>query len=258
MASCDYLSSLDLVVNAALVTAADRTEVVDFCYDIAAKCYLDFDMVAMAMTTVDRFLSRRSRIAQEVLRGRRKFRLVAAASLSLCHVDTQEKGACGNRCLDVLSSKMYTVGEIKNMESNIRQDLLGSAHAPTSLQIARRILSMSLRVNLEESRCGCVLDAVRFQTEHAVRDYYFSTQLPSTVAIAAVLNVFDQVTGQDRQIMRCALLRVLPVVISEHVFISFGDLLLLKERLRCDTEVDNLSDDATVVSETSTGSLDQS
>ena len=38
-----------------------------------------------------------------------------------------------------------------------------------------------------------ILDVVRYQVEHAVRDYYFSLIRPSTVAMAAILNALDQV-----------------------------------------------------------------
>merc|ERR1712194_286390 len=217
---------------------------------------LDFDMVAMAMGTVDRFLSRRSKVAQEVLRDRDQFRLVARAALSLC-VETQEEGVCGERGLALLSSTTHTVNDIKNMELTIREDLRDKVHALTSLQIAHHFLSLTLRVNLEESRWSSALDLVRFQTEEAVRDYYFTTQLPSTLAIAAVLNVFDEVTGQDREIMGNALLRDLPVFISEHS-VSLGDLLAVKERLKHAMEAENFSDDDTVVSETSTEILNPS
>ena len=40
---------------------------------------------------------------------------------------------------------------------------------------------------------------IKYQTEHAVRDYYFSTQRPSTIALAAILNAIEWITPNSYQ-----------------------------------------------------------
>merc|ERR1711966_641459 len=138
----------------------------------------------MAMNAVDGFLSQPSHLARDALRDLRLFPLVVPGH------DVQEKA-------------------LGLMTSHLRRALGERVHAPTGLQIARRILSLALRIDLEESRWGLILDLVLFQTEYATRDYFFSTRSPSILAVAAVLNTFDQITGQDRQTLRRGLLRVL-------------------------------------------------
>ena len=83
---CDYLCPSQSTINDddALVDASDRTLIVDWMYSIVDGCRLDLALVATAMGLVDRFLSQPSRCAQAALRDRRRFRLVAITSLSLC------------------------------------------------------------------------------------------------------------------------------------------------------------------------------
>ncbi len=57
-----------------------------------------------------------------------------------------------------------------------------------------------------------ILDEVGFQAEHAVRDYFFVTQRPSTVALAAILNAINQV---DEEHDRHAITRALSFFMSE-------------------------------------------
>ena len=92
---------------------------------------------------------------------------------------------------------------------------------------------------------SCILDDVRFQLEYAVRDYYFTLQWPRTVAMAAILNALDDVTGSDR-LVTC---RVFPPVVNEH-FPSpseVADLKAVKQRLRAVMGRDEPAEDDTVV-----------
>ena len=102
------------------------------------------------------------------------------------------------------------MGEIEGMELSILEGLSWRICAPTSIQMAHHILSVILpHVNLQDSTWEFILDEVRFQTEYAVRDYYFTMQRPSTVALAAIFNTLDQVDQQDRQATLRALLFVM-------------------------------------------------
>ena len=78
----------------------------------------------------------------------------------------------------------YSIHDIEDMELSILQSLSWRIYAPTSIQIAHSILSLILphHINLRESTWGFILDEVRYQTEHSVRDYYLCIQRPSTVA----------------------------------------------------------------------------
>lgn len=82
-----------------------------------------------------------------------------------------------------MSNGDYSINDIEDMELSILHSLSWRINGPTSIQIAHSILSLVLshHTNLRESTWGFILDEVRYQTEHAVRDYYSCIQRPSTV-----------------------------------------------------------------------------
>jgi hypothetical protein len=185
----------------------------------------------MAMGIVDRFLSQPNHIAQGALRDHKQFALVAVAALSVC-IKTDKETMYGSDFLTRASGGTYTITEIEDMESNIRQSHFSAIFAPTSIQIAEYFLSLALPgVNLEESRWNCLLDDVRFQLEYAVGDYFFTTQWPRSVAMAAILNSLDDLWGQDRQLM----FRAFPLLLKEN-FPSLTDVHAAKDRLRVGME----------------------
>lgn len=243
----DYLNSSEPTLNAAFVTQSDRTTIVDWMYSVVDDFRLDFETVARAMGMVDRFFSKPSRSAQGTLRDRKQFQLVAIAALSLC-LKTDGKITPGSEVLArvCVSRTLYTIEEIEDAELKIHQGLASGRQAPTSLQMARHFLSSAFPgvISLEESRWSCILENVQFQLEYAVRDYYFSLQWPRTVAMAAILNALDEVTGQDRQVM-C---RIFPAVVNEHFpsRTEVTDLLAAKNRLREVMERDALADEDTL------------
>jgi hypothetical protein len=96
--------------------------------------------------------------------------------------------------------------------------------------MAHHILSLLLPyVDLEELSWGFLIDEVRFQTEHAVRDYkLFTVERASTVAIAAIFNALDQVNASDRINLLSALL----IVIQDFEFEGTSVLNRAKNQLR--------------------------
>jgi len=101
--------------------------------------------------------------------------------------------------------------------------------APTSIQLAHQILSLLLpHVRIEESMWFYILDEVRYQAKHALRDYHLSIERPSTVAMAAILNSLDTVDSQDLQVI----LRTLLTIIKNGDFASTGRILSASVRLQ--------------------------
>jgi len=243
---CDYLcESLRPTVDGSFVTHHHRAEIVDWMYNIVDDYGIDCEIVIMAMGIVDRFLSKPSSITHGALRDRHQFELVANAALSIC-IKTGKEEMPDNDFLAGVSRGIYSVPEIEDMESNIRQILSSGINAPTSIQIAKYFLSLALPgVNPEESRWNYFLDDVSFQLEYAVGDYFFTTQWPGTVAMAAILNTLDELLGQDRQLM----LRAFPSIVNKH-FPSVTDVLSAKHRLLVEMERGH----STVVSDTITKS----
>ena len=96
------------------------------------------------------------------------------------------------------------------MERILLRGLSWRCHAPTAHQAGLSILSLLLPyVDIPEATWGILMDEMTYLTELAVRDYYFSTQRASTIALAAILNVIsDSTTKKRRRVLR-AFLRVI-------------------------------------------------
>ena len=183
--SCDYLqttSSSSMEDYDSMITESDRTKLVGWCYDTVDKCHFDRETVAIAIELVDRFLSQPNSMAHVAL-DRKQYQLIVMASLYIS-IKVNERVAFGSTFLSAMSKGMYSVHDIEEMELTILTNLSWRINAPTSIQMAHHILSLVLpHVNLDESTWGFILDEVRFQTESAVRDYFFVTQRPSTVCM---------------------------------------------------------------------------
>lgn len=241
--SCDYLhppTSTEPMIN-----ESDRVKIVDWCYSVVDQCKFDRETVAISMEMVDRFLSTPSAIARDALRDRKRFQLVAITAMYVA-IKTNEQMAFGSGSFAKMSRGIYSKEDIEAMERSMLDGLSWRVCAPTSIQMAHHILSLALPyVDLEETTWAFILDEVRYQTEHAVRDYYFASKRPSTVAVAAIFNTLDQVKPEERQ----AILRALLSILNEG-FDSPRDLFAARNRLM-DAVAGNeaLSDDDTVLSE---------
>jgi hypothetical protein len=73
----------------------------------------------------------------------------------------------------------------------------------------------------------CILDDVRIQTEDAVKDYFFASQLPSTIAMAAISNALDR----NELRLQASALSALPPPLATDSFAALEDLLVAKNRL---------------------------
>ena len=153
-----------------------------------------------------------------------------------------------------MSHGVYSVAEIEAMELSLLRGLSWHIYAPTTIKVARDILSSMLPredMQEEESTSAFVLnivDNVQYQAELAVADYYFVLQRPSTIALAAIFNSVDHLylKRQDHQTLRHALFSVM----VKHEFASIELILAAKRRLEC--LVDGAAEDDTVVSEEDT------
>jgi hypothetical protein len=93
--------------------------------------------------------------------------------------------------------------------------------------MANHILALvSSDVRFEQSIYSAILDEVMYQAEHAVRNYYFATQRPSTMAMAAIFDTLERLDKQNGQ----AVVRSLLSIIDEE-FDSLEIILDIKSRL---------------------------
>jgi hypothetical protein len=224
-----------------MITADDRKKLVDWCYAVVDHCQYSRETVASAMGMVDRFLSMPSnsvdaaRVSDEALRDRTKFQLLTIAALYIS-IKANEKIAISSYVYSEMCSRAYTAEaeEIEYMERTLLSGLSWRCHAPTAHQIGLSILSLLLpqHVNIPEVTWGFLIDEMKYLTELAVRDrdYYFSTQQTSTIALAAVFNVISDTSTKERQELFGAFLHVIMECFD---FDHSKHIALARTRLQC-------------------------
>ena len=188
----------------------DRTKMVEWCYSVVDICQLERETVAIAMDLVDRFLSNKaSTSAMSVLGDRIQFQLLTLAALYVS-IKISMKIALGSDFFSVISRELYPVKDIEAMELILLKELSWCISPPTCVQMAHHILTLSSTlVCFDKASLAALLNEVDYQAECAVRDYYFVTQRPSTLAMAAIINSVDRIEGsQERQDIIRAVLSV--------------------------------------------------
>jgi hypothetical protein len=189
---------LDPSESTIVVTSEDRMALVDWCYGVVDHYQFSRESVASAMEMVDRFLSmpNNNTTVDEALRDQNKFQLLIVTALYVS-IKANEHVVISS---DVFAemSRIYTVEEIEDMERKLLCGLSWRCYAPTTIQVGHAILSLMFPYTTSEATWCFLMDEMKYQTEHAVRDYYFSTKRPSTVAMGALFNCIRHITGCER------------------------------------------------------------
>ena len=150
--SCCYDGYLD-PSDPTMLTAAKRTQLVDWCYGVVDHCEFSRETVASAMEMVDRFLSIPSnsddavRACDEALRNPIKFQLLTVAAL-YTSIKVHERVVLSSELCSEICSYIYTVEEIEAMERMLLSGLSWRCHAPTAHQVGLSILSLLLPLSL--------------------------------------------------------------------------------------------------------------
>ena len=223
----DYLSNRTTGLQGN-ITEEDRTSMVDWCYRVVDVCQLDRETVAMAMDMVDRFLSNKSSVAATVMMGNRiQFQLLTLTALYVS-IKISNKSVLGSDFFSVASCELYSVEDIEAMEHLLLKELSWCISAPTCVQMAHHILKLTgTHVMLDKATWANILDEVDYQAEHAVRHNYFVTQLPSTVAVAAIFNALDRFNKFESQ----EFIRAVLSVIKTAAFESLEVILATRNKL---------------------------
>ena len=222
-----------------MITAADRKKLVDWCYGVVDHYQLSREAVATTMEMVDRFISVSAgplalwdvnsdvaKVGYNVLHCPSKFQLLTVAAL----YSTLE--AKDNMIqFDESFFGVYTKEDIENMEHTLQRGLSWRTNTPSSCQVGHTILSLLLQhVSLPEATWCFLLDEMNYQTEVSVRDYYFSTQRPSTIAMAAISNAIESIGNEAHKgMLKTCLSGILECYDFDH-----DDLVAAaKRRLHC-------------------------
>jgi hypothetical protein len=116
------------------------------------------------------------------------------------------------------------------MELVLLKELAWCISPPTCVQVANHVFSLlSTHVTLDRATWAAILDEVEYQGENAVRDYYFVTQRPSTVAMAAIFNTVNRCGKHESQ----AIVRAVLSIIKNAEFDSIEVILASRSKLYC-------------------------
>jgi hypothetical protein len=220
------------------ITADDRRKLVDWCYSVVDHCQLSRETVASAMEMVDRFLSRPSnrysvdaaRVSHAALRDESEFQLLTIAAL-YSSIKVHERVALSSDLFAEICSQAYTSEEIEDMERILLSGMSWRCHSPTAYQIGLSILSLILPcVVIPEVTWGFIIDEMKYLTELAVREYYFSTQRTSTIAVAAIFNAISVTSTKECEDILTDFLRV---IMESFEFDHSKHIAAARTRLRC-------------------------
>ena len=222
--------------NPNMISADDRTKLVDWCYSVVDHCQLSRETVASTMDMVDRFLSLPSnsvdaaRVSDEALRDQSQFQLLTIAAL-YSSIKVHERVALSSDLFAEICSRTYTAEEIEDMERILLSGLSWRCHSPTAHQIGLSILSLILPyVDIPEVTWGFIIDEMKYLTELAVREYYFSTQRTSTIAVAAIFNAISVTSTKECEDILTDFLRV---IMESFEFDHSKHIAAARTRLRC-------------------------
>ncbi|KAL7540235.1 hypothetical protein ACHAWF_006626 [Thalassiosira exigua] len=225
----DYLSCHD-GFDCSRITPRNRAAIVDWCHAIVDRIQCERANVAVAMNILDRFVGAPG--SEEFLRDRLKYQLAAVTSLYIS-LKLNEQVTLGSDGFAVLSEGAYDVDDIEETERLILRRLSWRVNPPTSDQVGRRILQLLSPPGATRELMSEILVE---QAEESVRDIRLSSQRPSTIAMAAILNALEHVSDKacDRMLKRLEpLLKEFDFDLLKVIIQAKGPLRLLqKEELK--------------------------
>ncbi|KAL7446471.1 LOW QUALITY PROTEIN: hypothetical protein ACHAXM_010487 [Skeletonema potamos] len=195
------------------ITADDRRKLVDWCYSVVDHCQLSRETLRRWRWSTDSSpgpateLHRRCTL--HTLRDKSEFQLLTIAAL-YSSIKVHERVALSSDLFAEICSRAYTSEEIEDMERILLSGMSWRCHSPTAHQIGLSILSLILPyVVIPEVTWGFIIDEMKYLTELAVREYYFSTQRTSTIAVAAIFNAISVTSTKECEDILTDFLRVI-------------------------------------------------
>ena len=149
--------------------------------------HFDFsrEVVAIAMNYLDRYLATKTV-------NKKMFQLAAMTALFLA-VKLHEPSKLSMASMIELSRGCFTVQQMETMEVSLIRGLRWHLHPPTAHSFTKRFLHMVPLSTIAVDVLYDVLELSRFLAELSVIDYFFVTQNPSHVAIAAIANAMQDI-----------------------------------------------------------------
>ena len=160
-----------------------REKIVGWYFQVVDYFRLDREAVALSISYLDRFLS----ISHY---DKKTFKLAAMTALYLAVKINESDKAYIIKSLPRLSRREFCFDHIQKMEIAMLQSLSWRLNPPTPGLFIELMLKL-LPNTVKKSSLDEISVYATFFTQLSHYDYYFATQYPSTVALAAILNALE-------------------------------------------------------------------
>jgi hypothetical protein len=181
-----------------------REQICEWSYRVVDYFNVNREVVAVALTYLDRFMSKYEQQHGSLL-DRRTYKLVATTALYVAvkiHESTATYHLNLLSILANLSRGEFTQVHIMEMEKLLLHQLRFRVHPATTVGFIHHFLMMPPFVpnyegqrDVEKDTVRQLLDAACFYAELAVMDFYFCTEKPSIVAAAALMESVERCCG---------------------------------------------------------------
>jgi lipoyl(octanoyl) transferase len=164
-----------------------RDKICEWCYNLVDHYELARESVSVAMNIVDRYVSSRFITPKT-------YTIVAVTAIHIAIKLVSPWKLRMNHLLDLCAGK-YTAGDIASMELVILNALSWRVHPPSAFDFCGELIDSSFTESTPDA-LNDLQDKARYLTELAVIDYFFVTKLPSSVALAAIMNALELTRNQ--------------------------------------------------------------
>ena len=174
------------------VDAECRVKMAEWCYQVVDFCHFSRETVAIAVSYLDRYLM----TGPEALFNRKLFQLAAMTCLYTA-IKIHEPEAMEPKVVSSLSRGTYTEDQVVAMEAAILSAIGWKMNPPTALAFGHHFLALLPQDAITNDEREMVLDAMKSQTEAAVKDCSMMDVEASTVALAALANALPATSLSD-------------------------------------------------------------
>ena len=165
-------------------SSSSRGKICEWIYQVVDHFRIDREVVAVAMSYFDRYLSKRS-VNNGILQ------LLGATALYLAvKLFEHKKLKLPLSAIVHLSGGRFTAEQVVKMEMELLQRLGWYVHPPTPQLFCRDLMSFVGDITPRSSQV-MIYDLAPFLTELAVFDYWFVTKKPSSIALASIVNALE-------------------------------------------------------------------
>lgn len=163
-----------------------RSKLCAWMYYVVDSHDLDREMVAIAMSYMDRYLS------ESKINDSSGYQLVGMTSLYISVKIFRHNGKCaGVSSFVKLSKGVFFEHDFLNMEQDILQTLGWRMHPPTTLAYLELLMMFLPRKACTTGTRRALYERIKFLLELSVTVQFFFGKKPSTIAIAAFIEVME-------------------------------------------------------------------